>query len=97
MAYQSTFRVWQFLKRTKCRWCHQAIVLRTTDENKVFAFEPDAPVLRVDEHPVTLVKFDVLSAERLHSRTCPKRSERAAATRKKKRKATRFAAQGRLL
>lgn len=97
MAYQSEFRVWKFQEKRRCRWCRRPTIIRTTDEAKRFAFEPGAPVIRVDEHPVTLVKFDVIDAAHLHSRKCPKRNERAAENRKKKRGASRFPAQGRLL
>jgi hypothetical protein len=98
MAHQSsTFRVWKFVERRRCRWCRRPVAMRTTDQNKRFLFELDAPVLRVDEHPVTLVKYDVLEATALHSRHCPKGPDRRRAAQAKKRRATRFAAQGRLL
>lgn len=98
MAYTaSTFRCWQFKQRRKCQWCRRPIELRTTDQKRVFAFEPNPPVLRVEEHPVTLVKFDILEPTALHSRVCPKRNERAAAGRKQKRQAARFAVQGKLI
>lgn len=97
MPNVSTFRCWKFKKSMRCKWCRRLIELRTTDRAKVFAFDPKPPVLREDQHPVTLVKYDVLEASALHSRSCPNRSERAAADRKKKRGARRFAAQGRLL
>ena len=98
MAYgPSEFRVWQGIARkARCKYCHRPIVWRTSDENKNFAFDPNAQARRVDQHPVTFAKYDVIGIEHLHSRSCPNRAERAAAARKKKRKAT-FAAQGRLL
>lgn len=100
MAYQSTYRCWQgMVKRARCKFCRRPVVWRISDEKKNLAFDPDAPVLRVDVHPEKLTKFDVLEATHLHSRTCPHRAERAAAARKKKREreGTTFAAQGRLL
>lgn len=97
MAYQSpTFRVWKFVERRICRWCRRPVAWRTTDHGKRFPFELNAPVLRVDEHPTTLVKYDVLEASALHSRHCHKDQERRAA-KAKKRQPTTFAVQGKLI
>lgn len=93
----STFRVWKFVERRRCRWCRRPVAWRTTDQGKRLPFEPNANVLRVDEHPETGIKYDVLEASQLHSRHCPKRDAQQAAKKAKKTAATRFPAQGKLL
>lgn len=61
-------------KRGRCRRCHRPVVLVvTTPHGKRLPFDGDPLVLSAEQDPMTFVRYEVITSERLHFASCPKR------------------------